>query len=178
MYKLIDSARTYSVKAAIDTVFNNAKIQDIIQLQGGSLSKTYKLIIENTAFIIRMMDLDESISNRQNQVYCLQVAAKIGIAPNCYYADADTGIIIMEYVEPQSTQITEHCLRDIAISLRTLHAYNQFPQPHQALFLYIDELIETLRVLPLSSLLIEYLHTSKKIMSILTPHLIMASLPQ
>jgi hypothetical protein len=41
------------------------------------------------------MGLDQPIQDRRTQVEVIQYGGRLNIAPACYYADAESGIIIM-----------------------------------------------------------------------------------
>jgi len=174
MYKLIDNDRLCIFKNTVLSIFNGREPQEIGLLNGGSPSKTYRFLIEDKIYVARLMDLEELAISRQNQVQCLQAAAQLDVAPKCYYADAEAGIVIMEYIENKSIDVTKEWLCEVADLLRKLHTYNNFPPPHQPLFSYINGLVKSLRALPLNSLLIDYFKNFDEIVSILSPHLIMS----
>lgn len=176
IFNVVTKERIESVKNAISIAFNTSVPEELSLLAGGySSSQTYKMIIQNEEFVLRVMGLDQTLPDREQQVHCLHVAAEAGIAPNCYYADPVAGIVIMKYIKPQPKSNEARWLSNVAITLHHLHTLPTFPPMHQTLFGYMESLMNELQVYSLSTLLNNYLNKVREIQSILQPHLILIS---
>jgi thiamine kinase-like enzyme len=176
MFDMISDDRINSVQLALKTLFGNISVQQAILLPAGSLSVVVKVMIHDEAYILRVMDLlDDNLFNRQNQIKCLKKASELNLGPVCLYDNAHDGILITKYIQSTKITVTRPWLHEIAVSLQKLHADSTFPEPHQALFDYMDTLIISLRARELSPLLIQYLDNIDYLKTCLTPHLELTS---
>jgi 5-methylthioribose kinase len=122
MLNLIPAARQAAVLTALQTTFNTTHLNAINSLHGGgSSSFTLKIIIKQQAYVLRVMGLDQPLGDRSTQVDSLTKAAALTIAPRCYYANAEVGIIIMAYIPSQPIIEREHFLIDLAHIVKHLH---------------------------------------------------------
>jgi thiamine kinase-like enzyme len=160
---------------SIITLFGETQILAIEELQGGSASSVYQITLPDKDIVLRIMDLEEDLSLRQNQINCYLIAAKMNIAPKCYFADAQSGIIVMEYVQAQSTIVSRQWLTHIAKLLHHIHSVKDFPLPHRQLFDYMDDLIGQLRAEELAPRLTAYFVEYARIRDILKLGLLRAS---
>ena len=175
MFEMIPQDRMAAVKIAIQTLLGDAVVQQTTLLTAGSLSVIVKLMIDDKAYILRVMDLAENLLNRQNQIKCLNKANELGLGPACLYSNAKDGVLITEYIQTKKIIVTRSWLGEIATSLRTLHSDDTFPEPHQPLFDYMDKLAYSLRSRELSSLLVNYLDDIDRLKAILAPRLELTS---
>lgn len=175
MLEMIPPDRMNSVKTALQTLFGNTTVQQTTLLTAGSQSIIVKLIIDGTPYILRVMDLEDNLFNRQNQIQCLKTANELGLGPSCLYFNAHDGVLITEYIQPRKITVTKPWLSEIAASLQTLHSHGSFPEAHQPLFDYMDTLSASLRTRELSPLLIHYLDTIDELKAHLVPHLKLTS---
>ena len=175
MFEMIPPDRMSSVKTAIQTLFGSTAVQETALLTAGSQSVIVKLIIDDKPYILRVMDLEDNLSNRQNQIQCLKTASELGLGPSCLYSNAHDGVLITEYIQPRKIIVTRPWLSEIAASLQILHAHGSFPEAHQPLFDYMNTLSASLRTRELSPLLIHYLDTIDELKARLAPHLELTS---
>ena len=175
MFEMIPPDRMSSVKTAIQTLFSSTTVQQTTLLTAGSQSIIVKLIIDDRPYILRVMDFEDNLSNRQNQIQCLKTANELGLGPSCLYSNAHDGVLITEYIQPKKIIVTRPWLSEIAASLQTLHAHSSFPECHQPLFDYMDTLSTSLRTRELSPLLIHYLDSIDELKTHLAPHLELTS---
>lgn len=173
--QLIPFERHQAFNSAMKSVFGDLELQEIRILEGGSPSLIYKIKIDNKYYVVRMMDLEESLTLRENQIKCMNKAFNLGIAPSCHYSDAQTGLIIMDYVQGQPIVVSDKWLKELGGLLRQLHSFNSFPQSHQPLFDYMQELIKSFREMFLAPMIVDYLTQLDQVISILSPHLTRAS---
>lgn len=164
-----------SVKTALQALLGNIIVQQTTLLTAGSQSILLKLIVDNKPYILRIMDLEDNLSNRKNQIQCLKTANELGLGPACLYANAHNGVLITEYIQPREVIVTKPWLSEIAFSLQMLHSHTSFPEAHQPLFDYMKMLSTSLRKRELSPLLISYLDTIDRLKATLIPHLKLTS---
>lgn len=123
MFEMIPFDRISSIQVAIQALFGDAIIQQTTLLTAGSQSVIVKLIIDDKPYILRVMDLEDNLSNRQNQIQCLKTASELGMGPSCLYSNAHDGVLITEYIQPIKIIVTRPWLSEIAASLQILHAH-------------------------------------------------------
>jgi thiamine kinase-like enzyme len=174
MLNHVPKKRRDSLKAALLSAFGRADLQEFNELfKGGSTAKIYRIQVNGNRYVVRLMALEEAQNLRKSQIECYQVAVKMGIAPACYYAEAEVGIIIMDFIETKKINVNTGWLAEVAGMLRSLHGYEKpFPLPPEPLFCYIQGLITTLTLNHTTNCLIEYIDKFKAVLTLLTPHLI------
>jgi len=171
MFEMIPRDRINSVQEAIKTSFGPVVVQQTARLTAGSLSIIVKITIHDKPYILRVMDLEDNLSNRQNQIQCLKRAEELGLGPSCLYANAHEGILITEYISPNKIIVNRPWLKEIAALLQMLHADDTFPVTHQPLFEYMDMLITSLRSRELSPLINNFLYDMDQLKVRLGSHL-------
>lgn len=173
---IVEESRRDAVMAAINCLSPTLPLNEITLLQGGySSSQTYKIIINNKPYVLRVMRLDHTLSDRQQQIKCLQEGADLGIAPYCHYATAEADIIIMDYIAPTPLRFTKDNVGDFAVIIQTLHQAPLFGPTHLRLFDYLQDLEKQLSVYSLSNILINYFSQINNIQNILDQHQELAS---
>ncbi len=171
LQKFIEPERISDVATAINVISDTNDIKNIEPLSGGySSSKNYKLIIADEIFVLRIMGLDQPLDDRQKQIECLFIASKEHLAPFCYFANAETGVILMEYIEAQPLHEAFDFLGNLANMLYHLHS-QQFPEPHKSLFLYTEELEATFNDVLLSDNIKNFFKQVHNAKNLLLPHL-------
>lgn len=167
----ISNDRIDAVIHAIQTITNTDNIQEIELLTGGySSSKSYKLKIDNHLYVLRVMGLDQALEDRLKQIECFFIAADENIAPHCFYADAESGIVIMKYIEPQIIDGSFDFLGHVANKLYHLHSL-EFPDAYKTIFTYTEELEASIKKAPLSDSIHSFFKKIDEIKTILAPHL-------
>lgn len=158
MRELISPERLDAAQQAIHAVCHTRQPKEFSLLAGGySSSQTYKAIANDKAYVLRVMGLDQALADREKQIQCLSLASEAGIAPRCYYADANAGMVVMEYIQPTPCDIAEPWFDKIAHTLRILHSIKAFPAHDlHSVFSYMAGFIENLKAFPLSKLLTDY----------------------
>jgi len=173
MFNLIPNERQAAVTAALQTAFASTQLDNISLLHGGgSTSLTYKINVNQQIYVLRIMGLDQPINDRCTQIDCLKKAAQLNIAPHCYYANADTGVIIMTYIAPQPVTDRERFLIELAPIVRDLHRAVDFLPVHIKTFDYLSDLVQTLQLSALPGFLADYFKQMATIQQLLKPHLI------
>ena len=175
MKDFIESSRLNGTLKAIKTSFNIDTPDEISVLTGGgSTAKMLKFKVNNKYYVLRLMGLDQPIEERDIQVECAQYGTKLNIAPSCYYADAEDGIIIMDYVN-QETLTKEIVLQKIPELLNKLHYSKKISPAFCVTFSYMNDFIaKAIKITP-SEQIINYYKSIQDIMSILSSHRQLAS---
>lgn len=158
MQELISPERLDAAHQAIHAVCHTKQPKEFSLLAGGySSSQTYKATVNDKVYVLRVMGLDQALTDREKQIQCLSLASEAGIAPHCYYADASTGMVVMEYIQPAPCDIAESWFDKMAYTLRVLHNIDIFPAHDlHSVFSYMAGFIENLKAFPLSKLLTDY----------------------
>ncbi|HAT8648937.1 TPA: phosphotransferase [Legionella pneumophila] len=173
--KVITDKRLELVPNIIKSVFNLTWDGELFELNGGgSSSAIYKFKINNIRYVLRLMGLDAPIKDRLTQIICAKEAASINLGPQCYYSDAEQGIVIMEYIESQ-TLSKEIVLKEMPSLLSKMHSKTQFPEPFCIIFPYMKDFITNICNAVPSEEIIEYLTSILKLMEFLNEHRELAS---
>lgn len=176
MKNLLPPNRFLSVEKALQQTFHASKVDSITLLAGGySSSQTYQILVKEKPYVLRVMGFDQDLSDRETQVYCMKKASEIDVAPHCYYANAEEGIVIVDYIASAPIKDAENFLSQIANSLKKLHAIDHFPPTHLSLFTYMDNLVSDLQKYALSDALLNSLDAYQRVKTILLPQLTTAS---
>lgn len=175
LQQYIEEERIKDVIATIKLGYEISQIQSIELLPGGySSSKNYKIKIADDVYVLRVMGLDQPLADRETQIECLSIASKEKLAPFCIFANAETGIIFMDYIEPKRLNDSFDFLGHLANKLFHLHSL-KFPKPYKSTFQYTEELEETIKTVPLSKEIKTFFNHITEIKKILSPHLILAA---
>jgi len=171
----IESARLESACKAVKSTFSVDVLGEISALTGGgSTAKMFKFKAVGKYYVLRLMDLEQPIEERRIQVECAQYGAKLNIAPTCYYADEENGIIIMDYVN-QEALTKEIVLEKMPKLLRKLHYSEKILPVFCETFSYMNDFIaKAIKIIP-SRQVINYYKVIQDIMSILSHHKELAS---
>lgn len=171
----IESSRLENARKTIKSTFGlNLPHKMSALAGGGSTAKLYKFKVERKYYVLRLMGLDQPIEERRIQVECAQYAAKLNIAPNCHYADAQDGIIIMDYVIPK-VFTKKIVLEQMPKLLRKLHNGEKISPAFYATFSYMNDFIAKATEICPSKEIIDYYKSIQDIMSILGHHQEIAS---
>ena len=109
MFEMVPPDRINSVKTALQALLGNIAVQQTTLLTAGSQSTILKLIIDDQSYILRIMDLEDNLSNRKNQIQCLKTAS-VGRALRPTFPFISPQIQSNEVVLHQSTEEEEsHC---------------------------------------------------------------------
>lgn len=173
MLNLIDPSRQADVLTAIQTAFNTEQITAISLLHGGgSASLIYKIAINKQYYVLRLMSFEQPLADRTIQIDCFTKAAQLNIAPSCYYANAENGIIIMGYIPHQPITERLQFLTELGNLINRLHTTIDFAPAFITTFDYLTELTADLNQHALPAFLIEYINIINEIKNLLTPNLI------
>ena len=171
----IEISRLAQAQKALHTVFNVDEPDELsILTGGGSTAKMFKIKINKHYYVLRMMGLDQPLSDRNIQAICAQYGSTLNIAPHCYYVDAHDGVMICDFIA-QQTFTKELILAKMPQLLNKLHYSENMPKPHCVIFPYMNDFIEKLVVITPSQVLIDYLRQIQGMMKVLSKHLELAS---
>ncbi len=175
MKTLIAPSRLASVKAAMIKAFNQDCPDEITPLLGGgSSAQMFKIRINDSYYVLRMMGLDQPIEDRNIQVLCAEYGSGLQLAPFCYYADASEGVMICDYIQQQPFT-KAMILNQMPSLLKKLHYSGSIPEPHCVIFPYLNEFIQKLSAITPLQALKDYLKTIQDVMAILQAHRQLAS---
>ncbi len=105
-----------------------------VELKGGlSGAKNYKVEVENSAYVLRILNPNESLVSREREIQAATCAATIKIAPRVFYHDPQYNAMIMEFIDGPT--LTSSLLQDsqnlktLLKTVKKLHTFEgNFPQ--------------------------------------------------
>lgn len=173
--ELIESSRLPGVMQAFNAVFDHSSVRQLTMMtQGGSSAHMFKFHVNHHHYILRLMGLDQVEKDRKIQIDCAYYAADLNLAPKIYYANEQTGIIIMDFI--QGAPLTKPIiLNKMPNLLYRLHYSGKMPQPYFAIFPYMSDLISQCLLKTSSIQIIDYLKMIQELMSLLKPYQTFAS---
>lgn len=129
---LIPSARREHVQSALREVLGLKPLTGLWPLSGGaSGASIYRFEAGAHAYVLRLDILPGRHGNPQRGYTCMRIAAEAGIAPKVYFADAATGIAIMDYISPKALEAHPGgwpaVLRELGGLVARLQATSTFP---------------------------------------------------
>lgn len=74
---------------------------------GGYSNTSLLLTIGSAQYVLRIKDKDASLESLKRELYAMQEAAKIGVAPEVLYSTKDSRAFLMEYIKKPTATITE-----------------------------------------------------------------------
>ncbi|HEX5421378.1 MAG TPA: phosphotransferase [Gammaproteobacteria bacterium] len=128
----IPEDRRETVRSAIASTFGRAQPNAIEQItRGASGALIYRLDVGNRAYLLRLEPRRGNFDPNDAGYACMRTAAEAGIAPALHYADAASGVAIMDFVASQS--LFDHpcgregLLRGLGMLIAELQATSPFP---------------------------------------------------
>jgi hypothetical protein len=121
---MIPQEKTEAVTSGLRDAFGVTAFQDICDLTGTATSDhVYRIVVRGSPFLLRIV---RRASDAECHFTCMQVAAKAGLAPQVWYANAKDKLAITDFVEAVPFPLTGALVR-IPKALRALHALPLFP---------------------------------------------------
>ncbi|HXH54528.1 MAG TPA: choline/ethanolamine kinase family protein [Gammaproteobacteria bacterium] len=88
-------------------------------LAGGfSNAKLYKILVNNKDYVLRLSN--NELKDMENEIKCMTLASRIGVSPKVYYANAQEGVMIMDYIKNKKLIAGELSDPKVVIQLATL----------------------------------------------------------
>jgi thiamine kinase-like enzyme len=102
-------------------------------LAGGFSSPgIYRVLINGKSYVLRLSHPKRTLKDEQRTISCIEISSKMGLSPKLYYASAEDGIVIMDYIEPKLLSWKELTvpknLKQLALTLQKLHVGPRFPE--------------------------------------------------
>lgn len=128
----IPQAKINNVEKALLATFHVSDVENIVLLNGNlSTALVYKIVINDTAYLLRIIMKADELNNPMRQFACMDIAAEAGIAPKIYYYSSDDALSISSFIEnrplsegfPSITDI----LPKLVSTIKAIHALPIFP---------------------------------------------------
>jgi aminoglycoside phosphotransferase (APT) family kinase protein len=121
------------IDEVLESYFNDCSrsLVTIVPLKGGHSNTCLKLIVNGRSYALRIKGEDTPAKELLREIYAMQEAAKIGIAPKLLYVSTDHKAMLMEFIEGGTTnnhkaKKPENCLK-IANAIRKAHSIAKNP---------------------------------------------------
>ncbi len=103
----------------------------ITPLIGGHSNTCLKICTPTQCYVLRIKDKDASEKSLKRELFAMQEAANLGIAPQVFYVSPDNRAILMDFIEGDTATIaqmklSENCAR-VADTLRKAHTIKKNP---------------------------------------------------
>jgi aminoglycoside phosphotransferase (APT) family kinase protein len=165
MDTLIDPSRMNAVKTALLAVFGQEMPESISLLAGGySSSQMFQITVKDETYVLRVMDLDHPLSDRENQIACARYGGQLSVAPLYVYAHAEDGIILMEYLSKGDLPKTL-ILEQMSLLLKRFHHSGPIPHMHQTVFSYLEGLMKSVETLHATDEIVGFFQIIRQAMS-------------
>lgn len=125
------------IEKAVKTVFGIDKPEKMEPLNSGfSGAKLYKILVNNKFYVLRVKKqkalTQEDITDRENEIKCMNIAADAKVSPKVYYANIVDGVVIMDYIDNQKLKEQDRAepknVIKLAMLLQTIHNLAPFPK--------------------------------------------------
>jgi aminoglycoside phosphotransferase (APT) family kinase protein len=98
--ELIPLERREGARSALAATFGSSPVSEPQPLHGGaSAARIYRVDHEARAYVLRLDHIPGASGNPHRGYACMRAAADAGIAPPLRYADPETGVAIMDFIE-------------------------------------------------------------------------------
>ncbi|MCA9922721.1 MAG: phosphotransferase family protein [Anaerolineales bacterium] len=98
-----NSTRQQKIDDAVKTAFGNAAWTYEEQLTGGlSTANLHKITVNGNTYVVRIGEPNRAYHQLDREYTAMALAARHQIAPAIYYADRQTGVLMMDFIAGQS----------------------------------------------------------------------------
>ena len=129
---LIDPKRRDAARSALGAAFGAKPVADLTLLMGGvSGALIYRVGVGERAYVLRLEPERVERRHRERGFACMTAAATVGVAPPVHYADAESGVAVMDFVEARP--LAEHpdgaagLVRDLGALIARVQTTPPFP---------------------------------------------------
>lgn len=124
LQSIIPVEKLTTVENALLKSFNTTEVTEIILLAGGlSASAVYKILVGDKAYVLKLNSTTRN--STCDELTCMEIAAKGGIAPKVYYLNIPDGISITAFINavPMSSVFAsvESRLQELAKTIKSIH---------------------------------------------------------
>jgi thiamine kinase-like enzyme len=124
---MIPEAKKTAVKQALQLTFGVSEFEDISLLTAGlSSALIFRMVVLGKPYLLRIITRDDAINDPSHWYNCMEMAAKIGIAPHVWYTSFTDRISITDFIAAKPFAITGAAMM-IPDLLKRLHALPAFP---------------------------------------------------
>lgn len=96
--------------------------------KGLSSDLVFRIVVEGSPYLLRIIPVYDSQRKDPGRIFtCMKAAAEASVAPHVWYANAEDGIAIIDFVEAAPFSEAQ-ALIQLPGTLRTLHALPPFPK--------------------------------------------------
>ncbi|HEX5046248.1 MAG TPA: phosphotransferase [Gammaproteobacteria bacterium] len=100
-FESVPTERRQTARAALEAAFGATPPDELRAVAGGaSGALTYRVEAAGKSYLLRMETRRGPLRN-PHQYECMRIAAEAGIAPALRHVDADAGVAVMDFVQPQ-----------------------------------------------------------------------------
>ena len=126
-------------EAALNEIKSNyfkSKDLEATLLIGGHSNISLLITFNNQRYVLRIKREQAPIMDLKRELYVMQEAAALGIAPRIYYITDDFCAVLMEYIDKDTLSLKESkqpdTIKKIARSLAQAHSIPPFPIPSKS----------------------------------------------
>jgi hypothetical protein len=95
---VLPSLQHEKLREILNTSFGVKDFEKIEPLNGGfSNAKLYKILVKNKYYVLRLSENESQ--GLKDEIKCMILASRLGVAPKVYYANANDGITVMDYIQ-------------------------------------------------------------------------------
>ena len=125
---MIPDEKSAAVFRGLREAFDAGGIDDIRRMSGGLGSDlVFRIVVQGRHYVLRLMTRMDERKDPARIFACMKTAAEGGVAPRVWYANAEDGVTIFDYVEPLPFAPGQAVV-EVARALRRLHALPRFPR--------------------------------------------------
>jgi aminoglycoside phosphotransferase (APT) family kinase protein len=129
---LIPSHKREAALRAIGAAFGAATVDSLERItKGASGAGVYKIIIDGTAYALRIEGSPDSLRDSARQYTCLRIAADAGVSPRLLYSNVENAIAVTDFIQTPSLHThgsRENSLQAVVDMLKKLHGAPLFPE--------------------------------------------------
>lgn len=94
---------------------------EVIEFEEGLSNSTYLVVHEGRKYVVRDFHLKQNTSEQFRELWMMQLAAELGVAPKIIHVDLKKGYAVIDYIEGEHPEASSNKLKQAVHQLRKVH---------------------------------------------------------
>ncbi len=107
--------------------------KEVIEFEEGLSNSTYLVVNEGRKYVVRDFHSKKNVSDSFRELWMMQLAAEIGIAPKIVHVDLKQGYVVIDYIEGHHPDVGDEDLKQAVRQLKKFHQQEQY-EPFSSIY--------------------------------------------
>lgn len=100
--------------------------KEVIEFEEGLSNSTYLVVHQGRKYVVRDFHLKKNVSDSLRELWMMQLAAEIGVAPKIVHIDLKKGYVIIDYIEGHHPSSDDKDLKQVVRQLKKIHQQEKY----------------------------------------------------